>query len=254
MILCFSGTGNSRYIADMLSEKIGDDVVSINDLLKEDNPYNLVSEFPYVIVCPIYAWRIAGVAYDFLKKVVFRGNKLCYFVPTMGLNSGIADRYCKELCEESGLIYKGFQGIVMPDNYMAGFDIATMDKAMEKINAVTPVVDAIAAQIRAEADIEKTDVTEHPWLKSAIINPLFNKFVCSSKKFYVSDDCNSCGKCLDYCPVSNIKMQNGHPEFGKSCVNCYACIHRCPKKAINIKGKTENKGRYICPTYKNENQ
>ena len=34
MILYFSGTGNSRYLAHFLAKEIDDEVVSINDYLK----------------------------------------------------------------------------------------------------------------------------------------------------------------------------------------------------------------------------
>ena len=34
MILYFTGTGNSKFVADYLAEKLEDDVLSINKILK----------------------------------------------------------------------------------------------------------------------------------------------------------------------------------------------------------------------------
>lgn len=34
MILVFSGTGNSKYVADALADRIDDEVVSLNDIIK----------------------------------------------------------------------------------------------------------------------------------------------------------------------------------------------------------------------------
>ena len=36
MILYFSGTGNSRYIAELLAEKTKDNILSLNQLIKHN--------------------------------------------------------------------------------------------------------------------------------------------------------------------------------------------------------------------------
>ena len=35
MILCFSGTGNSRYVAEFIADKLGDTVVDLNEKIKK---------------------------------------------------------------------------------------------------------------------------------------------------------------------------------------------------------------------------
>ena len=51
MILYFSGTGNSRYISEVINSILNDEIVCINDYLKNDyikvfpgsiNPYNII--------------------------------------------------------------------------------------------------------------------------------------------------------------------------------------------------------------------
>ena len=58
MILYFSGTGNSRYVAEKISKITDDSVISINEILKSRNKDIIESEKPFVFVCPTYAWRI----------------------------------------------------------------------------------------------------------------------------------------------------------------------------------------------------
>ena len=48
MILCFSGTGNSLYAARLISAAAGDEVVSLNALLRGGGPARFSSERPYV--------------------------------------------------------------------------------------------------------------------------------------------------------------------------------------------------------------
>lgn len=68
------------------------------------------------------------------------------------------------------------------------------------------------------------------------------------RDFTVSSTCISCGKCEQICPVKNIQLIQGKPEFTHHCEQCMACIQFCPTEAINYKNKTQNRGRYTNPT------
>ena len=62
MVLYFSGTGNSRFLAQRLAAQLGDELVSINRQLRQRklDPYNAqyayTSSVPFVIICPTYCW------------------------------------------------------------------------------------------------------------------------------------------------------------------------------------------------------
>ena len=58
MILCFSGTGNSRYIARRIAEALPDEVVDLNAKIKEKDDSPLHAEGDVIVVVPTYAWRI----------------------------------------------------------------------------------------------------------------------------------------------------------------------------------------------------
>ena len=107
MVLYFSGTGNSRYAAKLIAKTIDDDFVSINDYIKKGEPPELLSDKPYVFVCPAYAWRLPRVVERFIKDAVFNGSRKAYFVMTCGSETGNAAFYAEKLCRETGAFLHG---------------------------------------------------------------------------------------------------------------------------------------------------
>lgn len=249
MLLCFTGTGNSRYAADMIADITDDTVLSLNDVIKFNKTRKFISEKPFVIVAPIYAWRLPAIIEKLLKKSTFIGNNKMYFVVTMGSESGLADKYCEKISKSKGLEFMGLCGVSMPDNYIIADVMPDKETADKKISEAEIQITDIANAIKEGKKILKLDNTPLSYLKSVIINPFFNKFAVTSRNYITADSCISCGQCANYCPVNNITFKNSRPEFGKKCISCYSCIQHCPEAAINIKGKTENHGRYVCPEY-----
>ena len=90
MILYFTGTGNSRHIARLISKEIDDEVISINELIKSGSNNEIKSDKPFVIIAPTYAWRIPMVVEKFIKNTKLSGNKKVYFILTCGADTGDA--------------------------------------------------------------------------------------------------------------------------------------------------------------------
>lgn len=250
MILYFTGTGNSKYIAKALADRLGDEVVSLNEVIKNNLSKEFASEKPFVIVAPIYAWRLPRVVDEVVLTATFKGSKEIYFVATMGSQTGKCDKYCKKNAKAAGMNYRGFRGIQMPNNYVIASvmdDEATNDEIIRK---ALPQVDEIAEAIRAGREIGKTDRTPASGFLSGPVNNMFTKHMNSAKDYEVSDACISCGKCVSLCAMNNVELSSdGKPTFGTRCINCYACLQACPTQAINIPGKTNEHGRYFCKEY-----
>lgn len=98
MILYFSGTGNSRYIAEVINSVIEDKLVSINECLKNNLIVSL--EQQYIIVCPTYAWRIPRVVEQFIRTNHFVSGTKIYFIMTCGGDIGNAAKYINRLCRK----------------------------------------------------------------------------------------------------------------------------------------------------------
>lgn len=103
MIFYFSGTGNSKYCADMLADKLKDIVINVAEYIKKEGKFN--SDKPLIFVCPTYAWKIPKVFADFIKKSKFSGNNNAYFIMTCGGETGNAQKEIIDLCMQKGFIY-----------------------------------------------------------------------------------------------------------------------------------------------------
>ena len=248
MILYFSGTGNSRYMAKLLGEQIGDETEEMNRLVKRGEYPAFASERPYVFVTPVYAWRIPHVVEDFVRRCSFDGSKEAYFIMTCGDSIGSAAVYAKRLCEEKGFSYQGTADVIMPENFIAMFRTPAPEKCEEQIAAAEKKIYKIAEKINKREELNPEG--KPMWFFSAIANPLFYFFCTTSKKFYVGENCNGCGICREVCPLNVISIENGKPVWGKDCTQCMACISSCPAETIEYGKNTQGKERYRLEKYR----
>ena len=61
MIFCFSGTGNSRYIAKRIAKALEDDIIDLNARIKAKNTTSIQTGQDVILVTPTYAWSQNGM-------------------------------------------------------------------------------------------------------------------------------------------------------------------------------------------------
>lgn len=251
MILYFTGTGNSAFVAKGLSEKLGDECVSLNRCLKENLPPVFESKLPFVVVAPIYAWRFPRVVEELMERAEFRGRRELYCVGTMAAQSGSADKHCAKIADSKDMVFMGFRGVDMPSNFLPGGNMPSEELVERTLEKAIPSLDEIAEIIRSGEKLRKKDRTKFSWFLSGFVNNGFYKYMVRRQEFTVEPGCSGCGLCQRLCPVNNIRLEDGKPVFGDKCVSCYACIQHCPEEAINLGAQTKSRGRYTCPEYPN---
>ena len=244
MVLYFTGTGNSRYIATHISEALGDELLSMNDRIKEGEPSPVASDERLVIVTPTYAWRIPRIVRDWLAKTDFPCGAQAWFVMTCGSEIGNAAQYNRALCQEKQLTYMGTAQIVMPENYIAMFNAPQAEEARQIVAKAEPDIDRVISAIAANQAFPQPRSNLYDRFMSGPVNPIFYSFFVKANAFAASDACTGCGQCARLCPTNNITIQNGKPVWGGDCTHCMACICRCPAEAIEYGKKSLGKPRY----------
>lgn len=247
MILYFTGTGNSEYVAKRIGKETGDIVLNLFEKLRKEDFSEINSKNPWVIVTPTYAWRIPNILREWLKRTNLSGNPNIYFVMTCGGSIGNAGKYLKSLCADKDMNYFGCFEVVMPENYIALFTTPSKDKALKIIAEAEKIIDKATFAINNGEQFPNISVTTADKLNSGVVNNIFYPLFVHAKKFYATDACISCGKCVKVCPLNNIHIKNSRPIWGKACTHCMACICRCPKEAIEYGRHSKGLVRYNCP-------
>ena len=90
MILYFTGTGNSRYVAQRIAERMGDEAHCINDKIREKDTRPMKGDGSLIVVVPTYAWRLPRIVAEWLIKTPFPDTKEAWFVMDCGDGIGAA--------------------------------------------------------------------------------------------------------------------------------------------------------------------
>lgn len=244
MVLYFSGTGNSAYVAKEIGKSLSEDVLNLNQKIAAADVAPLYSKTPWVLVAPIYAWRIPRIVSDWMRKTELVGSRKLYVVVTCAEDAGNAAGYVQKLCAEKQMEFMGCAAVIMPTNNIAMFQTPTQAEAKPTITAAQSSVCAACEAIRTGKKLDSARPSLTGRVKSCVVNPVFYTLLVKTEKFYVTEKCISCGKCVKVCPLHNIQLIDGKPSWGKNCTHCMACISYCPTAAIEYGEQTKDRPRY----------
>lgn len=247
MIFCFSGTGNSLYVAKEVSKETNEEIIRITeDELKKNKKYKLKENEKLGFVFPIYWWGMPMIAEKFIKQMSIDNvqSHYVYAIATFGLagNNGMHD--LKSILAQKNIYLDSQYEVKMVDNYVVAYDIADKQKQKKILDQASVNVQNIINKIKIEDNNKISD------LIGATLKPIvhhFYKVQNHKKKFYALDKCIGCGLCEKECPCNTIEINDGKPIWKDNCSFCLHCIHSCPVQAIQYGKGTEKRHRYINP-------
>ena len=252
MIFYFSGTGNSKWIANQLSEELHEDLVFIPEALKNENfVFSLRANEKIGFVFPIYSWAPPAIVLQFIHRLILEGyqHQYLFFVCSCGDDTGLTqDVLEKALTCKGWSCHAGFS-VTMPNSYvlLPGFDVDNEMLEGKKLEEAVSALEDITRRLKGGERAFVCNEGSFPFIKTKIVNPLFNKYQMSPEHFHVTDACVGCKRCEKSCPVENVSIVADKPVWGKNCTSCLACYHVCPQQAVQYGKRTRNKGQYFNP-------
>lgn len=251
MVLYFSASGNTRYIARLIAGRLKDECIDLNGRIREQDFTPIRSEKPFVICAPVYVCEMPRFLSSYLKRLPLRGNRQVYFVFTSGGYAGMSGALAARLVRRKGMIWRGHAEVKMPGNHIVSdaYDQASPEECRRRIAAAEKQARHIAAVIRFGGDL----TARHVFLAEKLIilpfNPVWSRFRMPSRDFHTTEKCIGCGKCSRLCPLHNIEMQDRRPVWKGPCAHCMACILNCPFEAIEYGSITQKKEKYNISHY-----
>ena len=237
-IYWFSGTGNSLFAAKRLSAEMGGiPLVQITDAAQAGAVGGSGAKIGFVF--PSYYGNLPRAVRAFVEKLEIKPDTYIFAVVTMGaVGQGSVGAMDKAL-KARGLRLNYGRGILMPANYVISYNPADSDKKAKSLDKADERLRVFAREISARLQSVK--------IFPVTANKLYKGVEKLDAAFTVSGKCSGCGICEKICPVRNIRLENGKPEWQHHCEHCVACISWCPVKAIDYGEKTRSRRRYRNP-------
>ena len=246
MILYFSATGNSKYVATRIAQATGEDIVSIPECINCKR-FNFESDRIGIVV-PTYFWSLPSIIDDFLCKANFKANYL-YFVATCGTTPGATGALANNKIQNRNI--DAYFSVKMVDNYTPIFDISTKELQAKYLVDTESTIDNIISSVKANKCVARMSGSTPALLSNLVAKRIYDLHGRKTSRFSVEETCNGCGLCEKKCPVHAIQIEGGKPVWVKSkCVMCLGCLHRCPRFAIQCGAKTKAHGQYLNPNVK----
>lgn len=232
----FSGTGNTRYIAERFSEKMNAACFSIEEAV--DFGEVLTTANTITVCYPIYGSCVPRIMRDFIiaHRACFEGKKLIIFC-TQLMFSGDGARVFTELLDGVAMKILYAEHFNMPNNIcnLRIFPVPDNKKMMRYINKAEKKLDRVCGDLSSgivkKRGFNALSRISGYWLQRCYFVALEKK---AQKDVKISAACISCGKCVKICPMQNLKQNGNRILQNGQCTLCYRCVNQCPQQAITV--------------------
>ena len=241
LILYFSGTGNTEFVAKCLQEEfisVGNpvDIVLINEKLDKQTinieQYDLIGiGYPvHAFNAPEYVRKFISEMLPIIKGEIGEIKKTFIFkVPGDAICHGGATTAVRKRLKMKGynVFYEGI--FVMPANVFVNF----ADSLKKQLHLIAKKQSKIV--VREVLD-GKVQLQRNTWFLRMFSYLFSTGESRGARKFgkynKISEDCNLCQICVKNCPTNNISIIENAITFADNCTFCMKCIYNCPQNAI----------------------
>lgn len=244
LMLYFSATGNSKYIATQFSAQMQADCHSIEEHIDFDSH---IQKTDTVCFCyPIYGSCVPRIMREFVKRhaAALSDKKLIIFCTQM-IFSGDGARAFTDLLPGSTERVVYAEHFFMPNNVSNLWPLPISDRERRR-----KLRRAEKKLKRVCADIRQGVIKKKGWSKFSHRLGLLQSAgwpATEEKKrssFQTDASCNRCGVCAKCCPMNNLEITPAGVVQKDNCILCYRCVNLCPQKAAMVLFSATPKKQY----------
>ena len=230
----FSGTGNSKHIAELFSANMN---AACHSIEEERDFTELVEANETIAFCyPVYMSRVPRIMREFVGKYMesLESKKVIIFCTQM-LLSGDGARAFAVLFPRNYVETIYAEHFFMPNNVTNVFILPeTSGKLIKKyLQCSERKMGKVCSDISV-GKIKKRGFN----VGSRALGLIQGVFLSAAEKkannsVKITSDCTKCGICVKVCPMDNLVYEN-EITHRHNCTMCYRCINKCPHKAITV--------------------
>lgn len=249
MIFYFSGTGNTRYVAERVSEEIRSEAIDIRQWLPALTSIPTTLPQRWGIAFPVYGWGIPPIVERFIDCLPQNQDKHHYVfsILTCGDEVGKTHEQLRQLLSRKGYTLQLIWSVQMPNTYVCFpfFDVDSPQTENLKLAIADQQVQRIARAILFGEERVEVEQGSVPTLRSGLLHRVFYRWFVSPRLFRTENRCTGCNRCVKVCPMKNIVVSSTHvgPRWGNACTFCMACYHICPIQNIYALPSGRKKGQ-----------
>jgi len=239
-IYCFSGTGNTEYVASLVAEGLARrgcevELARIEDELRSGAAIRVEGLDLVGIACPVIGYGVPLVVRRFLRALPRAEGLRAFILRTAG--GVVSANYNASRPIWRALGRRGYEVFherlfAIGSNWIVRFGNAAMRSLHD------------AARRKAELMCDELLAGKERRLGTSLgrrlvmgivrgLSSLPLRFVALDLR--VAEDCARCGLCVRSCPGANISDEDGKIRFGAGCSCCLRCVYSCPRGAIRFK-------------------
>lgn len=245
-IYYFTGTGNSLAVAKDIANSTAADLVPIVSV-RSQTTVSMQSDV-IGIVFPVYYGELPLIVKEFAGRLANLREKYVFAVCTYGGAAMASLRVLRRELMKNGTRLSAAFGVHMPQNaflkpgedqekVLSGWNrkrehiVKKIARQAKGVFYNSPLIESVIAPFMpmVRAACRKTFLVQTGLPADTPTDVLIRHL---DTGFFVSEECSGCGICAMICPVENIEIRHGEPEWLHHCENCLACVNWCPSYAI----------------------
>lgn len=230
-IIYFSATGTTKAIVTAISNGLNGKVHFTDITLPDKRKDVLTVDSDLVIIAiPVYGERIPHFLFDYIKQLQGNGTLLAAVSVYGNMGFGISLEQFENFAEMNKFRLIAAGAFIGQHTYASNEAPVAYGRP--------DVQDMQQAELFAESIQKKIDMGNFacPEIPKCMLPGFITELPDSGTRFLVRQpriyrtSCNSCGACVQKCPVGAIDPETLKISENK-CLRCYACVKVCPKAA-----------------------